>query len=51
MNMCQLMFKDKTVLVTGGTGSLGQALTKRLLSENVETMQKAMKRLLVGWFK
>ena len=25
------MFKDKTILITGGTGSLGQALTKRLL--------------------
>ena len=25
------MFEDKTILITGGTGSLGQALTKRLL--------------------
>jgi UDP-N-acetylglucosamine 4,6-dehydratase/UDP-glucose 4-epimerase len=25
------LFKDKTILITGGTGSLGQALTKRLL--------------------
>ena len=25
------MFKNKTILITGGTGSLGQALTKRLL--------------------
>ena len=25
------MFKDKTILITGGSGSLGQALTKRLL--------------------
>ena len=28
------MFKDKTILITGGTGSLGQALTKRLLQMN-----------------
>ncbi len=26
-----LMFKDKIILITGGTGSLGQALTKKLL--------------------
>jgi len=29
------MFKDKTVLITGGTGSLGYALTKRLLQLGV----------------
>ena len=29
-----LLFKDKTILITGGTGSLGQALTKRLLQMN-----------------
>lgn len=28
------MFKDKTILITGGTGSFGQALTKKLLTEN-----------------
>jgi len=27
------MFDDKTILITGGTGSLGHALTKRLLEE------------------
>jgi len=26
------MFKNKTILITGGTGSLGQALTKKLLT-------------------
>ena len=26
------MFTDKTVLITGGTGSLGKVLTRRLLS-------------------
>src|SRR5208282_2935095 len=26
------MFKDKSILITGGTGSLGKALLKRLLS-------------------
>jgi len=29
------IFQDKTILITGGTGSLGQMLTRRLLSENV----------------
>lgn len=27
-------FNDKTVLITGGTGSFGRAMTKRLLTEN-----------------
>ena len=29
------MFKNKKILITGGTGSLGRALTKRLLTEKV----------------
>ena len=33
------MFKDKTILITGGTGSLGIALTKRLLSLNVKQIR------------
>ena len=33
------MFDDKTVLITGGTGSLGQALTKRLLENNVKSVR------------
>lgn len=33
------MFDGKKILITGGTGSLGQALTKRLLSENVDTLR------------
>ena len=33
------MFKDKTILITGGTGSLGQALTKRLLKMNPQTIR------------
>ena len=33
------MFKDKTVLITGGTGSLGQALTKRLLEMDVHAVR------------
>ena len=33
------MFENKTVLITGGTGSLGQALTKRLLETNVSTIR------------
>jgi len=33
------MFEDKKILITGGTGSLGQALTKRLLKEKVKTIR------------
>jgi len=30
-----MLFKDKTVLITGGTGSFGRALSQRLLQENL----------------
>ncbi len=33
------MFEKKTVLITGGTGSLGQALTKRLLTLDVKAIR------------
>ena len=33
------MFEGKKILITGGTGSLGQALTKRLLTMGVETVR------------
>jgi UDP-N-acetylglucosamine 4,6-dehydratase/UDP-glucose 4-epimerase len=33
------MFEGKKILITGGTGSLGQALTKRLLKEKVDTIR------------
>jgi UDP-N-acetylglucosamine 4,6-dehydratase/5-epimerase len=33
------MFDGKTVLITGGTGSLGQALTKRLLEQNAKIVR------------
>jgi len=33
------MFKGKKILITGGTGSLGQALTKRLLTLDVDTIR------------
>ena len=33
------MFEGKTILITGGTGSLGQALTKRLLESNVTAIR------------
>ena len=33
------MFDGKTVLITGGTGSLGRALTKKLLNSNVDTIR------------
>ena len=33
------MFEDKRILITGGTGSLGRALTKRLLRDDVESIR------------
>ena len=33
------MLEGKKILITGGTGSLGQALTQRLLQENVERIR------------
>lgn len=33
------MFDGKKILITGGTGSLGQALTKRLLEEKVDRIR------------
>ena len=33
------MFKGKKILITGGTGSLGTALTRRLLSLDVEQIR------------
>ena len=33
------MFEGKKILITGGTGSLGQALTDRLLKNDVETIR------------
>ena len=33
------MLKNKKILITGGTGSLGRALTKRLLTEKVDVIR------------
>jgi len=33
------VFKDKKILITGGTGSLGQALSKRLLTLGADTIR------------
>ena len=33
------MFDNKKILITGGTGSLGRALTKRLLAEKVDVIR------------
>ena len=33
------LFADKKILITGGTGSLGQALTKKLLEYNIKTLR------------
>jgi len=34
------LFKNKTVVITGGTGSLGKVLTRRLLSGKKGTPKK-----------
>lgn len=34
------LFKDKVVLITGGTGSLGKVLTRRLLSNQIDCPRK-----------
>ena len=34
-----LLFKNKRILITGGTGSLGQSLTKKLLELDVDTIR------------
>ena len=34
-----ILFKNKRILITGGTGSLGQALTKKLLALDVSTIR------------
>jgi len=39
IEICWNVFEGKTVLITGGTGSLGYALTKRLLQLNVEKIR------------
>ena len=40
MNIDNLkMFENKKILITGGTGSLGQSLTKRLLENKVDTIR------------
>lgn len=39
MKKVVIMFKNKTVLITGGTGTLGLALTKRLLKMDVSTIR------------
>ena len=33
------MFKDKTLLVTGGTGSFGNALVKRFISSDLKEIR------------
>ena len=37
--MMNKIFEGKKILITGGTGSLGQALTKRLLKSDVDTIR------------
>lgn len=35
----KILFENKKILITGGTGSLGQSLTKRLLKNGVESVR------------
>ena len=37
-----MIFKGKTILVTGGTGSMGSTLVRRVLSGEVGTPKKVM---------
>lgn len=37
--MSDLVFKNKKILITGGTGSLGKALTKKILKSEVDTIR------------
>ena len=37
--MKKKLFDGKKILITGGTGSLGKALTRRLLETNVDTIR------------
>jgi len=39
MRLNFIMFDGKKILITGGTGSLGQALTRRLLEYDVDTIR------------
>ena len=39
------MLEGKKILITGGTGSLGQALTKRLLESDVDTIRNESKQV------
>ena len=32
------MFKNKTILITGGTGTLGNALVKKIIKTNVKKL-------------
>ncbi len=34
-----MVFKDKTILITGGTGSFGNAMVRRLISDNVREIR------------
>ena len=38
-NLIKKQFENKIVLITGGTGSLGQALTKKLLQTKVKAIR------------
>lgn len=37
------MFKNKTLLITGGTGSFGNAVIKRFLNKRIISRKKAQK--------
>lgn len=39
MNKNTIMFKGKTLLITGGTGSFGNAVLKRFLNTDIEEIR------------
>ena len=45
------MFKGKKILVTGGTGSLGQSLTKRLLETELQIQLEFLVEMKVNRLK
>ena len=44
MNMKVSMFTNKTLLITGGTGSFGNAVLKRLLDTDISEISESKRR-------
>ena len=46
--MTESIFKDKTLLITGGTGSFGNAVLNRFLKTDIKEIRIFSKKLEVG---